>query len=130
MGSFHLTLLGGGEALFEPLAIDPQHPEPLIDEVLLRLRAAQVRHLYYDLGDIALIDKVYYQWLNQLARACRAMAVELICINMQPVAAFALAGILEQRPAFSTALGVKRLMSEAITEREMANQVPGRARLR
>jgi len=41
-----------------------------------------------------------------LARACRAFNVNMICIHMQPTAAFALAHHMREAPAFETALDV------------------------
>jgi len=62
--------------------------------------------LYYDLAEQALIDPVYYAWLDTLARTVRAINVKMICIHMQPTAAFALAQFMREIPAFETALDI------------------------
>ncbi len=107
MRNGHLTLLGEGEALFEPLALDLAACERQLPDLLQQLRDRRVRLLWYDLSSIALIDAVHLDYLNRLASACRATAVRLVVVNMQPAAAFALAGMYpEKRPCFETALGV------------------------
>lgn len=62
--------------------------------------------LYYDLAEQALIDPVYYAWLDTLARTVRAINVEMICIHMRPTAAYALAQFMREIPAFETALDI------------------------
>ncbi len=104
---FHLTPLGGGRALLEPWrGLDVGRPEPLVEEILTRLQRARADRLYYDLSDLALIDPVYFAWLNRLASACRTVNVRMTCIGMKPTAAFALASYLREPPAFDTALGL------------------------
>lgn len=109
-GSYHLTQIGRGDFLLEPgRALDVGEPAPLIESVLTRLQIAKPRRLYYDLAELPLIDPVYYNWLNVLARACQTMNVALICIHMQPTAAFGLTSFITQAPAFATARDVAGL---------------------
>jgi rsbT antagonist protein RsbS len=105
---FHLTALGNGGALLEPQhGINPGEPGPSIEAVLRALRATRSTQLYYDLSDIAIIDTVYYDFLNQLTTACHTLGIRMTCINMQPSAAFALAAHLEQPPRFAVARGIE-----------------------
>jgi rsbT antagonist protein RsbS len=102
---FHLTPLGQSSALLEPSrSLDIGRPEELIEEVVRRLQARRATLVYYDLSDLPLIDGVYYTWLNRLALACKAINVRMVCISMQPTAAFALAGMTHLPPQFETAL--------------------------
>lgn len=103
---FHLTVLGNGGALLEPTRnLDISQAGNLIEQVVSRLQAkGQVNRLYYDLSDLLLIDDVYYAWLDRLARVCKALDIRMICTQMQPTAAFALAGLIQAPPAFETAL--------------------------
>ncbi len=103
----HLTPIGNGDFLLEPSrGLDISREDELVEEVARRLQTARATRLYYDLSEMVIIDPVYYQCLNRLARACRAIDVNMICIHMQPTAAFALAQFIEGRPAFETALDV------------------------
>lgn len=100
---YHLTFLGNGKALLEPTAtLDPAKPYELMDAVLRRLTEKRISCLYFDLGDIPVIDKVYYDCLNFLAAGCKAVNVRLICFNMQPAAAYALAVAVNEPPHFET----------------------------
>lgn len=109
-GSYHLTQIGRRDFLLEPgRGLDVGHPGPLIEAVLTRLQTAKPARLYYDLAELPLIDPVYYNWLNALARACQTMNVALICIHMQPTAAFGLTSFITQAPAFTTARDVAGL---------------------
>lgn len=106
-GSYHLTQIGRRDFLLEPgRALDVGHPGPLIEDVLKRLQPAKPSRLYYDLAELPLIDPVYYNWLNALARACQTMNVALVCIHMQPTAAFGLTSFLTETPTFATARDV------------------------
>lgn len=109
-GSYHLTQIGRGDFLLEPgRGLDVGHPAPLIEAVLTRLQTAKPVRLYYDLAELPLIDPVYYSWLNTLARACQTMNVALVCIHMQPTAAFGLTSFITQAPAFTSARDVAGL---------------------
>lgn len=103
----HLTQIGSGDFLLEPsrsLNIRDQHP--LIEHIAGRLQHARASRLYYDLSEQALIDPVYYAWLDALARTVQAINVKMVCIHMQPTAAFALAQFMRGAPAFETALDI------------------------
>lgn len=103
----HLTMIGNGAMLLEPSrALDVANSGPLLEEIIRRLQKAHAQRLYYDLAELALIEPLYYNWLNALARACHTINVKMVCIHMQPTAAYALARYMEQEPAFDTALEV------------------------
>lgn len=104
----HLTEIGQGVFLLEPSrSLDISASDKLVVAVLARLQQAQANKLYYDLAALPLIDPLYYQWLNMLARACRAVNVAMTCIRMQPTAAFALSSYMEGSPDFSVTQGVR-----------------------
>lgn len=104
----HLTEIGHGVFLLEPShSLDISNSDDLLVNVLGRLQQTEASKLYYELGNLPLIDPLYYQWLNRLARACATINVEMVCINFQPTAAFALAHHMEKAPAFTTALGIR-----------------------
>jgi len=107
ISGLHLTRIGPGDFLLDPLkSLNIRDRDRLIEEVtayLLQMRAAR---LFYDLSDLALIDPLYYSWLESLARAARAVNVKMICVRMQPTAAFALSKFLEEIPTFQTALEI------------------------
>ncbi len=104
----HLTEIGRGVFLLEPsLSLDISARDELIITVLSIIQQSQADKLYYDLADLPLIDPLYYQWLNMLARACRAVNVTMACIRMQPTAAFGLTSYMEGRPDFSVERGVR-----------------------
>lgn len=112
--SFHLTQIGRGDFLLEPTrGIDVAHPGELIEDILLRLQHGKPVRLYYDLAELPLIDPVYYNWLNALARACQTLNVTLICIHMQPTAAFGLTSFIDRTPTFQTARDVSSLKISA-----------------
>lgn len=103
----HLTRIGNGDFLLEPApSLNIGDKGELIVGIVTHLMQAKVSCLYYDLSDVPLIDPHYYYWLDELARAARTTNVKMVCINMQPAAAFALAGFLRKTPVFSTALGI------------------------
>ncbi len=103
----HLTPIGDGDFLLEPTrGLDITDTDALIEEILRRVMRG-VR-LYYDLSELAIIDPVYYQWMSTLARSCQTMNVKMICIHMQPTAAFALSQFLHELPPFECALDVER----------------------
>jgi rsbT antagonist protein RsbS len=103
----HLTQIGSGDFLLEPArSLNIQDQGELIVGVVARLMQARATRLYYDLSSVQLIDPLYYSWLDALARAALTANVRMVCVNMQPAAAFALAGFLGQMPVFSTALDI------------------------
>ena len=103
----HLTSIGNGDFLLEPTrSLDIANSDELIEEVIRRLQKSKGMRLYYDLAELAMIDPIYYQWINSLARACQAVNVKMVCIHMQPTAAFGLAQFLFEKPAFETALDI------------------------
>ena len=103
----HLTQIGSGDFLLEPAnSLNIGEPETLIENIAGQLLRARASHLYYDLSERALIDPVYYNWLSTLARALLAINVKMVCIHMQPTAAFALAQFMQEPPLFATALDI------------------------
>ena len=106
-GGLHLTPIGGGRLLLEPgPSLDVGQQAELVEHVLACLQRNGGARLYYDLGNLPLIDAAYYGWLDALARACNTLNVRLVCVRMQPTAAYALAHHLKGPPPFDTALGV------------------------
>lgn len=100
----HLTRIGNGDFLLEPstsLNLDDQGR--LIESITARLIKERSARLYYDLSTLPLIDPLYYDWLNALARAVLTVNVKMICVNMQPTAAFALSKFMTEKPVFGTA---------------------------
>lgn len=103
----HLTRIGRGNFLLEPLrSLDISQQGRLIQEVVAHVQQGQGKRLYYDLHTLPVIDQAYYNWLDMLARACLALNITMVCINMQPTAAYALSGHLTGKPVFETALSV------------------------
>ncbi|MCL4471458.1 MAG: hypothetical protein ACYC05_01205 [Sulfuricella sp.] len=120
----HLTQIGSSDFLLEPLRnLNIRDQDLLLESITSHLQQARaydstrafarlgsesfrVSRLYYDLAQQALIDPVYYAWLDTLARTVRAINVKMICIHMQPTAAFALARFMHEIPAFETALDI------------------------
>lgn len=104
----HLTQIGRGDFLLDPSkSLNIRDRDRLIGDITAHLLQARAARLYYDLSDLALIDPLYYAWLDALARAAQAINVKMICICMQPTAAFALSKFLQEAPAFQTALGIE-----------------------
>lgn len=105
--SLHLTKIGNGDFLLEPAkSLNIRDQSKHIEIVTARLLQARASRLYYDLSSLALIDPLYYSWLDALARAAQTINVKMICINMQPTAAFALSKFLHKSPVFETALNI------------------------
>ena len=103
----HLTQINSGDFLLEPSrSLNIQAADMLIDNIAASLQQAHASRLYYDLSGLALIDPVYYAWLDTLARTVQAINVSMVCIHMQPTAAFGLAQFLFEKPAFETALDI------------------------
>jgi rsbT antagonist protein RsbS len=100
----HLTQIGGGDFLLEPSkSLNIRDQARLIESITARLIQAHASRLYYELSGLALI---YYAWLDTLARSAQAINVKMICINMQPTAAFALSKFIHKMPAFETAFSI------------------------
>lgn len=105
---FHLARLGDGRVLLEPQhGINPAAEQSGLAEILVALREARANTLLYDLSGITVIDAVYYRFLNQLANGCHALGVRMVCINMRPTAACALASEMRDPPRFETAVGLE-----------------------
>ncbi|MDD5329877.1 MAG: hypothetical protein PHX38_07730 [Sulfuricella sp.] len=103
----HLTQIGSGDFLLEPSrSLNIRDQGLLIEQIAERLQQARASCLYYDLSEQALIDPVYYAWLDALARAGQAVNVRMVCVHMQPTAAFALARFMRGTPQFETALDI------------------------
>jgi rsbT antagonist protein RsbS len=103
----HLTQIGGGDFLLEPSkSLNIRDQVRLIESITARLIQAHASRLYYELSGLALIDPLYYAWLDTLARSAQAINVKMICINMQPTAAFALSKFIHKMPAFETAFSI------------------------
>jgi rsbT antagonist protein RsbS len=106
----HLTPIGDGNVLLEPgEGLDPSNPEALLAPVLDFLQHHETRRLVYDLKSVRLIDEVYYAWLIQLNATCRIANVEMVTVNMQPAAAYALSLALDKSPPFTCALNIHHL---------------------
>lgn len=104
----HLTQIGGGDFLLDPSkSLNIRDKDQLIERIAAHLMQVRAARLYYDLFDLGLIDPLYYGWLDALARAARIINVEMICIRMQPTAAFGLARFLDGPPSFQTALEIQ-----------------------
>lgn len=103
----HLTQIGSADFLLEPLrSLNIGNCGALVEGIVGHLSGAGASRLYYDLSKQPIIDPVYYGWLNQLARTVAAINVKMVCIHMQPTAAFALVQFEVARPAFETALDI------------------------
>lgn len=108
VSGLHLTAIGHGALLLEPsFSLDIGSGGTALEEIVRRLQRVSATRLYYDLAELAIIEPLYYNWLNALGRACRTVNVRMICIHMQPTAAFALSCYMAQMPAFETALDVE-----------------------
>lgn len=103
----HLTFIGHSSLLLEPsLSLDIGHYDAALVEIIRRLQGVSATRLYYDLAELEIIEPLYYNWLNALGRACRTINVRMICVHMQPTAAYALSHFMEKMPTFETALDV------------------------
>lgn len=103
----HLTRIGSGDFLLDPSkSLNIRDRDRLVGDITAHLLKGRAVRLYYDLSDIALIDPLYYSWLDALARAALAINVRMICVGMQPTAAFALSQFLQEMPVFQTALEI------------------------
>ena len=107
ISGLHLTRIGRGEFLLDPSkSLNIRDRDRLIESITAYLLQVRAVRLYYDLSDLALIDPLYYSWLDALARAALAVNVRMICVGMQPTAAFALSQFIQEPPAFQTALEI------------------------
>ena len=107
IAGIHLTRIGRGNFLLEPLrSLNIGGWEQLIQDIVTVLQQEHATRLYYDLNDLPVIDPVYYDWLDKLARICLTANIKMVCINMQPTAAFTMSKFLTGKPLFETALGV------------------------
>ena len=105
LAGLHLTAIGQGRFLLEPgSGLDIGQKDALIVGILSRLQEGDASELYYHLGSVPLIDHAYYDWLDALARSCVTINVRMICVHMQPTAAFALSHMLKGPPSFASAL--------------------------
>lgn len=103
----HLTQISKEDFLLEPSrGLDVSNYDRLVESIIERLLSARASRLYYDLSSQAIIDPVYYNWLNKLARTAQAINVKMVCVQMQPTAAFALVQFTHEIPAFETALDI------------------------
>jgi anti-anti-sigma regulatory factor len=106
----HLTPIGDGNVLLEPgEGLDPSNPESMVAPVIDFLQRNDARRLVYDLKSVRLIDEVYYSWLTKLSATCRFANVEMVTVNMQPAAAYALSLTLKKSPPFTCALDIHSL---------------------
>lgn len=106
----HLTPIGDGNVLLEPgEGLDPSQPETLLAPILEFLQRNEARRLVYDLKNVRLIDTMYYTWLTKLSATCRIANVEMVTVNMQPAAAYALSLALDKSPPFLCALDIHSL---------------------
>ncbi len=107
ISGIHLTRIGKGNYLLEPLrSMNIQDPGALLQHIVAQVQQGHGTHLYYDLSELPIIDQIYYDWLDKLARTCQTINIKMTCINMQSTAAFTLSKFLTSKPAFATALDV------------------------
>jgi len=94
----HLTPIGDGNVLLEPgEGLDPSDPDALVAPVLEFLQNNQAQRLVYD------------PWLTKLSATCRIANVEMVTVNMQPAAAYALSLTLDKPTPFTCALDIHSL---------------------
>lgn len=107
ISGIHLTCIGRGNFLLEPLrSLNIQDAGQQMQDIIALLQQSRGVRLYYDLNGLPVIDPAYYDWLDKLARICLTVNIKMVCINMQPTAAFTLSSFLTCEPLFTTALGV------------------------
>jgi len=111
----HLTQIGREDFLLEPSrGLDVSDHDRLVESIVERLLGARASRLYYDLSTQVIIDPVYYNWLNKLARTVLAINVKMVCVQMQPTAAFALVQFTQEIPVFETALNISDWQSSKL----------------
>ena len=107
IAGLHLTRIGSEDFLLEPSrGLNIHDQDLLIKSLVARLQHTKATRMYYDLSEQVIIDPVYYAWLNRLARALLTINIKMICIHMQPTAAFALSQFIRELPTFGTALDI------------------------
>ena len=105
--AMHLTPIGDATVLLEPSeALDPSTPDHYLVPLLDYLQKQRATRLLYDLHNVAVIDRVYYDWLTAIHALCHVANIKMIAVNMRPTAAYALALRLETPPPFRCALDV------------------------
>lgn len=103
----HLTPIGGGKVLLEPgEGLDPGRSDDYLEGLAAALHEFSGKQLLYDLKSVPLIDALYYDWLRRLHALCSISGVEMVAVNMQPAAAYALAMAMAGDPPFRCALDV------------------------
>ncbi len=111
----HLTQIGREDFLLEPSrGLDVSDHDRLVESIVERLLGARASRLYYDLSTQIIIDPVYYNWLNKLAHTVLAINVKMVCVQMQPTAAFALVQFTQEIPVFETALNISDWQSSKL----------------
>lgn len=104
ISGLHMTQIGRDEFLLEPSrGLNVRDFDKIVDAIVERLLSARASHLFYDLSAQAIIDPVYYDWLDKLARTVMTINVKMVCVHMQPTAAFSLVQFVHGVPAFDTA---------------------------
>jgi len=125
----HLTQIGKEDFLLEPArGLDVSDHERLLERIAERLLGARASRLYYDLSKQAIIDPVYYSWLNKLARTAQAINVKMVCVQMQPTAAFSLVQFAHEKPLFETALDISGWQSNLSVSPRQQGGLVGAAR--
>jgi len=103
----HLTPIGDDSVLLEPgEGLDPTDPDSYLVPLLGYLQKKRARFLIYDLKTVALIDRVYYDWMIAMNSLCQISDVRMVVANIRPHAAFALSQMIAGDPPFSCALDV------------------------
>ena len=117
MQGIHLTLLSRQCVLLEPgTSLNPAKPEQYADEIISFLQKNRSLGLIYDLKDISLIDKTYFNWLNYLHTLCCLNNTIMVTVNMSPSAAYGLSLFMDEFPDFKTALSVEDARKYIITK--------------
>jgi anti-anti-sigma regulatory factor len=108
MQGMHLTVLSKQCVLLEPgLSLNPAEPDQYASGVMNYLQKNRTKGLIYDLKNLSIIDKTYYQWLKYLYTLCKLNNTQLVVINMKPTAAYGLSLFIDGFPPFKTALNVQ-----------------------
>ena len=108
MQGMHLTILSRQCVLLEPgTSLDPANPEQYASDIITFLQKNRSKGLIYDLENISLIDKTYYDWLKYLSTLCKLNNTQLVVIHMKPSAAYGLSGFINESPPFETALDIE-----------------------
>ncbi|MHB8347663.1 MAG: hypothetical protein ACYDHM_10870 [Acidiferrobacterales bacterium] len=103
----HLTPIGDDSVLLEPgEGLDPTDPDGYLVPLLAFLQKKRARFLIYDLKNVALVDRVYYDWMTAMNSLCLISGIRMVVANIRPYAAFALSQLIDGDPPFSCALDV------------------------